>query len=312
MQRVSHAAASGLLLLTALFPSFAFAFPFGGQTSTVVPCYNAAIFAQVGAPRGGSYIWTPATKTYQFGPPSFSGQWLLGLASAPYYCIVSIAPVIVWAGVAIDMMGSSGSSGSTIHNLLNGAVPTTAAPPTSTPVNPPSTTPANPTQPATIGHVVVSEVYYSVDSAHGASPLNQWIELFNGSLSNADVSGWTIQNASQQTAIPQGTVIGPTQFLVIMATSSTASFWNIPSSAKIISLNTNAIAGGLSSASDAILLKNASGTLVDGVSWGTNTGAFTPAVAASLTGYALSRKGLAQDTNAASDWAGSSLPTPGK
>ena len=94
-------------LVSLLFPTLAFAFPFGGRTSQVVPCYNNAIFAQVGPPRGGSYVWTPSTRTYQFGAPTHSGQWLLGLASAPYYCLVSIAPVIVWPGILISMMGSS-------------------------------------------------------------------------------------------------------------------------------------------------------------------------------------------------------------
>lgn len=93
--------------LALLFPVFVFAFPFGGQASMVIPCYNQAIYANIGAPRAGPYIWTPSTKTYQFGPPTHGGQWLLGLAGAPYYCIVSIQPVIVWPGTYITMMGSS-------------------------------------------------------------------------------------------------------------------------------------------------------------------------------------------------------------
>jgi len=96
---------SGVLVL--LYPAFAFAFPFGGQASIVIPCYNQAIYAKLGPPRGGPYVWTPSTKTYQFGAPTHAGQWLLGLASAPYYCIVSVQPVIVWPGTYITMMGSS-------------------------------------------------------------------------------------------------------------------------------------------------------------------------------------------------------------
>ena len=88
-------------------PAFALAFPFGGEIGEVIPCYNDAIFAQIGPPVAGAYIWTPSTVTYQFGPPSHSGQWLLGLASAPYYCLVSIEPIIVYPGIAISMMGSS-------------------------------------------------------------------------------------------------------------------------------------------------------------------------------------------------------------
>ncbi len=118
MNSTSRAATAAIAVLAILLPSFAFAFPFGGQISVAVPCYNQAIFARIGAPRGGDYIWTPSTKTYQFGPPSFSGQWLLGLASAPYYCIVTIEPLVVWTGIAIDMMGSSGSPAPTINQLL--------------------------------------------------------------------------------------------------------------------------------------------------------------------------------------------------
>lgn len=104
MRNIIAAAASAMLVA---IPAVAAAFPFGGQISQVVPCYNQAIYANVGAPRGGQFIWTPSTRTYQFGPPSHSGQWLLGLASAPYYCLVSIVPIIVWPGIHIDMMGSS-------------------------------------------------------------------------------------------------------------------------------------------------------------------------------------------------------------
>lgn len=93
--------------LVTLFPLAAYAGPFGGSISQIVPCYNAAIWTSVGPPRGGIYIWTTSTQTYRFGPPSHSGQWLLGLYGAPYYCLVSIVPVIVWAGIDITMMGSS-------------------------------------------------------------------------------------------------------------------------------------------------------------------------------------------------------------
>lgn len=94
-----------ILLLSVPFVTYAF--PFGGPIGTLKPCYNNAIYAAVGPPRGGPYIWTPATRTYQFGPPRRTGQYLLGLASAPYYCVISIFPVIVWPGIHIDMMGSS-------------------------------------------------------------------------------------------------------------------------------------------------------------------------------------------------------------
>lgn len=99
---------ASLVTLAALsLPSAAAAFPFGGQAFIVRPCYNNAIYVGLGPPRGGPFVWAPGTRTYSFGPPTHSGQWLLGLAGIPYYCIVSIQPVIVWSGTYITMMGSS-------------------------------------------------------------------------------------------------------------------------------------------------------------------------------------------------------------
>lgn len=98
------------LVALIIFPAVTFAFPFGGQASQVINCYNQAIYAYLGPPRGGPYIWVRSTKTYNFGPPARAGQWLLGLASAPYYCLVSVSPIITIPGIVITMMGSSGPS----------------------------------------------------------------------------------------------------------------------------------------------------------------------------------------------------------
>ncbi len=99
--------ASLLVALLFLTPSVSHAFPFGGQASLVHFCFNQAIYAVLGPPIGGPYIWTLATKTYQFGPPVHSGQWLLGLSGVPYYCLYSVAPLLVAPGISIMMMGSS-------------------------------------------------------------------------------------------------------------------------------------------------------------------------------------------------------------
>lgn len=88
-------------------PLETFAFPFGGQANSVVPCYNQAILARLGPPIGGNYLWSPSTKTYQFGPPRHAGQWLLGLAQTPWYCIITYLPLTVEPGTHIMMMGSS-------------------------------------------------------------------------------------------------------------------------------------------------------------------------------------------------------------
>lgn len=93
----------GLLLL----PARASGEPFGGQIQRIVFCQNAAIYVNLSAPRGGEYIWTAGTRTYPFGPPSHTGQWLLGLGSAPYFCVESIFPLRILTGTFMDMVGSS-------------------------------------------------------------------------------------------------------------------------------------------------------------------------------------------------------------
>src|SRR3989338_8048956 len=127
----------GVLFLAAIIatPLAAHAFPFGGRASIVLQCvYNSTIYANLGPPRGGEYIWTTATKTYQFGPPAYAGQWLLGLAGAPYYCIYRISPLTIYTGIAMTMMGSSGPA-------APAPPPTTGPSPTPSPTQPPSPPP---------------------------------------------------------------------------------------------------------------------------------------------------------------------------
>lgn len=100
-----------MIYVTLIFtfaPRPAEAFPWGGATQQVIFCWNNVIWASVGPPRGGLYIWVPSvTRTYNYGPPRHSGQWLLGLAAPPYFCIVSPLPLIVFTGIIMTMLGSS-------------------------------------------------------------------------------------------------------------------------------------------------------------------------------------------------------------
>lgn len=105
--RVAAGCIAGVILLMAPTAVVAQTNPFGGPITSIIFCYNQAIWTTVGPPVGGIYIWTPSTVTYPFGPPAHVGQYLLGLYGAPYYCLVSIVPIIVYAGISITMMGSS-------------------------------------------------------------------------------------------------------------------------------------------------------------------------------------------------------------
>jgi len=95
------------LLWSMIVPRAALAYPFGGQASLVHVCYNETIYVVLGPPRGGIFVWTPTTQTYQFGAPSHAGQWLLGLAGTPYECLYNVSPIDVRSADTIIMMGSS-------------------------------------------------------------------------------------------------------------------------------------------------------------------------------------------------------------
>lgn len=287
--------------LVVALPFIAHAFPFGGRASVVLQCvYNSTIYTNLGPPRGGEYIWTTATKTYQFGPPAYAGQWLLGLAGAPYYCIYRISPLTIYTGIAMTMMGSSGGAAPP-------ARPTTGP---SSPSLPPGSPPPAPTPPPSgVGRVLISEVYYSVDVPHGNKPANEWIELYNGTQGAVALGGWKIEDSTASDVIPSGTILAPGKFLVISAATSTRGFWGLPSTVQFVSLG-DALGDGLSNTGDKIVLRNASGAIVDAVSWGTNTSVMQPPVPVVSYGESMSRSTISRDTDTASDWTARS-PSPG-
>lgn len=78
--------------------------PFGGMIKMMHVC-NTGLLIYLGPPTVGTYMWTPATKTFLSGPPKHPGQWLLGMAGPPVPCY--IADILVGAGRLMTMVGSS-------------------------------------------------------------------------------------------------------------------------------------------------------------------------------------------------------------
>jgi hypothetical protein len=62
---------------------------FGGPVTRIQPCYNDATLIIVA---GQALVSTPATHLYGEGAPKQTGQWVLGLAGAGYYCLASLEP----------------------------------------------------------------------------------------------------------------------------------------------------------------------------------------------------------------------------
>jgi Lamin Tail Domain len=277
----------------------------GGSIGTIIFCHNGAIFAAVGPPRAGPFIWTPATRTYQYGPPTHMGQWLLGLAAPPYYCLVSSDPIIVWAGILMTMEGSSGriGGGPIAPSSISGGGFGNAVGGTNISGGGASGT-------GSISHVVISEVHYSPDSAHGGSAAHQWIEVYNPTAIAADLSSWKIQTTNGTQVVPSGTVLEPRGHMLFAESPSVRTLWSVPASTTIVTY-ANPFAGFVA-AGDYVSLQTSSGTVVDVVSYGTNTNAFLPSVNAVPQGHSILRKTLSTDSDLADDWVGTPSPNPGR
>jgi hypothetical protein len=167
---------------------------------------------------------------------------------------------------------------------------------------------------AGVGHVLISELFAAVDSAHGASPTNQWVELYNASNATVNVSGWLLNDAAgtgSATPIPNGTYIQASTYLVLTPATSTKQYWNVPSSTPVVILG-RTIGDGLDAKVDRISLITQGGANVDGVSWGTDTSLMNPAAASTTLGRSLIRSTLSKDTDTAADWVVTPTPTPGR
>jgi signal peptidase len=161
------------------------------------------------------------------------------------------------------------------------------------------------------GDVVISEVYYDValdkgNEDNSANP-DEWVELYNNSVSPVNLKNWKIgDNSGSDTIIHANVYIPAKGFAVLAKSASTWTYWSIPTEATKIQLGQK-IGNGLDDDSDRVVLKDSNGTEIDAVSWGTDISAFSPSVSDVPEGHSISRIVKGVDTNIAANW----IDTPG-
>lgn len=163
--------------------------------------------------------------------------------------------------------------------------------------------------------VVINEVYYRVDSAHGTENTkgnnNEWVELYNPTSTAFSLKGWTLTDSSGvSTKINANKSIPSGGYAILSKDASTWKYWP---SAKAVGLELgNQIGNGLDNTGDRLILKNAQGTLIDKMSWGSDSSGFTPAGTNPQVsiGASTTRIYPGFDSDGASDWIPVNPPNP--
>jgi len=138
----------------------------------------------------------------------------------------------------------------------------------------------------------------------------EWAELYNPSGASVDLSGWLIGNGALNDPLPAGSIISAGGYAVIIP--SVTDVAGIPSSAATFQLSVNQIGNGFTDAGDAIVLKNTTSTIIDQLSYGTDTTIFPTPPASPGSGQSLARSPNGFDADIAGDWVIDSTPTIGQ
>jgi hypothetical protein len=159
----------------------------------------------------------------------------------------------------------------------------------------------------TADHLVISEAFY--DPPQTGETSFEWVEIFNSTGAPVDLAGWALQDNSEQDGIPAFT-LAPGGYLVIAATSA-GFFANYPNYTGNLIVLEDSIGNGLGNAGDRLILLDPDGAQVDAMSYGSDTGVFSPPCPDVPEGASLARVPASWDTDTAFDWAAQSVPNPG-
>ena len=169
-------------------------------------------------------------------------------------------------------------------------------------------------QPAVEGALVLSEVLYDPNAGIGSETPYEWVEIYNGTNSNVDLSGYSLSDAAGSDLLPEGLILEAGEYLVVAASSTAVASVTLPEGAVLVVLNSSIGSNGLGNTGDRVVLADAQAQSIDSVSWGTDVSAFDPSVTpvAANSGSSIARTNVSVDTDSASDWSALATPTPGE
>ena len=171
--------------------------------------------------------------------------------------------------------------------------------------------------PPIANHLVINEVYYDPDSSH-KHPASaderdfEWIEIYNPTGSIVNLKNWKIvdNSATERSISTSNRDLGPGEFAILAKAANVFTLWSIPTSAIKIPIGER-FGNGLANDGDRVILKDPNGTIIDQMSYGTDTTVLNPTVPGIAEGHSLERDPDGVDTDTAADFVDRSLPTPG-
>jgi len=239
------------------------------------------------------------------GKKGGNGKLFSNLLKTTAYFIPVFGGVLVMTAVSSSFLSDKEQA---FGNFFQAASTVDTQPPEVTPT--PTVGPVDCSNPK----IVINEVYYDVASDKGndgGADSDEWVELYNTSDCDVDLKDWTLTDNNTTASISHSNkFIVAHGFALISKSASTWSHWTVPSSAEKIEIGVE-IGNGLANGGDRVILKNNSAVVVDQMSYGSDTTAYTPASPDVAEGHSLSRNPLGTDTNTAADFVDTNPPTPG-
>lgn len=162
----------------------------------------------------------------------------------------------------------------------------------------------------------INKVYYDVASDRGAEGKNEWVEIYNQTDTDIDMTGWGICDADTCDTVPSSDPIPAKGFAVITPDESTWDYWQRENGVVSILLDDSRIGSGLNNDADMLVLKRPDGMIIDQMNWGTpvttwtkyNDNLWNSGAVDVSEGSTLGRKPNGFDTNQASDFVKLSPP----
>ena len=137
----------------------------------------------------------------------------------------------------------------------------------------------------------------------------EWLELYNAGAAPVELTGWTLSDNSAADTLPSLT-LASRGYVVIAASVGFRDAY--PAFDGPVVFLDDRIGTGLANAGDRLLLRDSSGKLADGISWGDDEGVLSPSVAVVPPGHSTERSPTGHDTDAAADFVDNASPSPGR